>query len=140
MTPSEIDVDAWLDHAADPELTELDRIVADAFSGKPRRLWTGVFWGGSEQEIIGYGDLVQSRPRGPDVEWFVVGLARQKNHLSLYVNAVEDRRYLAQVYADRLGRVKAGAASLGFSSVVDLDRDVLLEMLAHAARLTAEIS
>ncbi|MCK5890626.1 MAG: hypothetical protein P1U38_01375 [Aeromicrobium sp.] len=140
MTPAEIDVDTWLEHAADPELTELDALLAAAFAGRSRRLWTGVFWGGSEQEIIGYGDLVQSRPRGPDVEWFVVGLARQKKHLSLYVNAVEDRRYLAQVYADRLGRVKVGAASLGFGSVADLDRDVLIEMLAEAARLTAETS
>ena len=73
MTPAEIDVDTWLEHAADPELTELDALLAAAFAGRSRLLWTGVFWGGSEQEIIGYGDLVQSRPRGPDVEWFVVG-------------------------------------------------------------------
>jgi hypothetical protein len=70
------------------------------------------------------------------VEWFAVGLARQKRHYSLYVNAVEDGRYLGQAYAGRLGKVKLGAASVGFRRLEDVDLDGLRALLEHAGRLT----
>lgn len=72
------------------DVARLDAEISRVMAGHPRVLWEGVFWGGTEQRIIGYGDLVQRRSRGEPVEWFVVGLAAQKDHLSLYVNAVED--------------------------------------------------
>jgi hypothetical protein len=118
-------------------MSALDHVITRAMPGASRRLWAGTFWGGSEQEIVGYGDLVQHRPRGEPVEWFVLGLARQRRHLSVYVNAVEDGRYLIQRYAPRLGRVKVGSASAAFRSVADLDLDVLRELAVHAHRLTA---
>ena len=102
--------------------------------GATRWLWVGTFWGGTDQSIIGYGDIVQPRPRGADVAWFAVGLARQQRHLRLYANAVDDRRYLGQVYADRLGKVRVGAASISFRRAEDLDVDGLRTMLEHAHR------
>jgi hypothetical protein len=101
-------------------------------------------WGGTDQSIIGYGDIVQPRPRGADVEWFLVGLARQKDLYSLYVNAVEDGRYLGQVYEDRLrvpgvakSRLKIGSASIGLKTIDDIDLDALAAMLAVAHATTA---
>ena len=105
----------------------------------PRRrrvLWQGVFWGGTDQSIIGYGDITQPRPRGDDVEWFLVGLARQKSNYSIYLNAVRDGAYLGQAYGDRLGTVKLGAASIGFTRLENLDLEVLAEMLREADELT----
>jgi len=135
MERQHIDVDAWLSEQDDPTLTALDAVLAAALPGRSRALWTGTFWGGTEQAIVGYGDLVQSRPRGEDVHWFAVGLARQSGHHSLYVNAVEDGRYLGQLYAPRLGRVRAGSASLAFGSVDDLDLAVLRELIGHVHRV-----
>lgn len=114
----------------------LDALIVAAMPGRTRSLWTGTFWGGTEQTIVGYGEIVQTRPRGEDVEWFAVGLARQKRHYSLYVNAVEDSQYLAQAYADRLGKVKLGAASIGFARLDDIDLATLRELLEHADRVT----
>ena len=37
-------------------MTTLDAHIADVFAGTERVLWKGVFWGGTEQSIIGYGD------------------------------------------------------------------------------------
>ncbi|WP_402469140.1 hypothetical protein [Isoptericola aurantiacus] len=116
------------------DLGRIDVVVRDELPGVSRALWRGVFWGGTEQAIVGYGDIVQPRPRGGDVEWFLLGLARQKRHLSLYVNAVEDGVYLTRLYAERLGRVRVGAASIAFARADDLDMDVLGEMVAHAGR------
>ncbi len=65
-----------------------------------------------------------------------MGLARQKRNVSLYINAVEDGQYVGQAYADRLGKVKAGAASLAFRRLEDIDLAVLDELLAHVERVT----
>lgn len=109
-----------------------DLLIREAMPGASRSLWTGVFWGGTEQTIIGYGDLRQPRPKGPDVDWFQVGLARQKRDYSVYVNAVEDGAYLVQSYADRLGRAKVGSANISFTSLAGVDHAVLTELLRRA--------
>ncbi|RPF28309.1 hypothetical protein [Georgenia muralis] len=98
-------------------------------------LWQGVFWGGTEQSIIGYGKIEQPRPKGRTVEWFLIGLARQKNYLSVDVNAADDGAYLAKTYGQRLGRTKVGSASVSFTSADDVDLGVLDELVRHAGRL-----
>ena len=81
------------------DMTALDRRIAAALPGHRRSLWEGVFWGGSAQTIIGYGDYSYVRSDKKPVEWFIVGLARQKNYYSVYVNAADGRRYLTDAYA-----------------------------------------
>ncbi len=126
---------AALADAVRPDMQRLDALIADAMPGRSRVLWEGVFWGGTQQRIIGYGDLVQPRPRGGDVRWFVIGLARQKATISVYVNAVAGKRYLLADYAERLGKVKAGSAVLNIRSVADLDLAAFTEMIERANAL-----
>ena len=59
-------------------------------------LWEGKFWGGSDQRIISYGEFTHTNRSGKNVSWFVVGLAAQKNYLTVFVTAVEDGAYLAE--------------------------------------------
>lgn len=126
---------ATLDGEVGTTMSVLDALIIAAMPGCARSLWTGVFWGGSEQTILGYGDLRQPRPKGPDVEWFKVGLARQKRHYSLYVNAVENGAYLVQAYAGRLGRARVGSANVAFTSLDALDLAALNELLGRANSL-----
>ena len=110
MEISSTSVDAHLASVADddPELVELVGLVSAAMPDRRRELWEGVFWGGTEQTIIGIGAIEQPRPKGQSVRWFLVGVARQKRHLSVYVNAAEDGAYLSKNFADRLGAVGPG--------------------------------
>ena len=117
-------------------LTSVDRAIHRALPSRQRVLWEGVFWGGTQQSIIGYGHIDQRNSRGDTVEWFLVGLARQKRNYSIYVNAAVDNAYLAHSYADRLGKVKLGAASIGFRRLEDLDLVVLTELVTEADNLT----
>jgi hypothetical protein len=116
-----------------PDIAELDRLIAGAMPGQERVLWEGVFWGGTQQRIIGYGEYRSVNRSGGEVEWFKVGLARQKDHISLYVNAVADGRYLVQAYVDRLGKAKVGSANVSFKRLADIDEDALLELVRRAA-------
>lgn len=120
----------------DGSLARLDAVISAALPGASRVLWQGLFWGGTGQSIVGYGATEQPRPRGKLVEWFLVGLARQKNYLSLYVNAVEDGVYLSRSYGPRLGKTKVGSASISFTSADAIDLGVLDDLVQHAGRLT----
>ncbi len=119
-------------------LEELHTLIKTALPDQDYCMWEGVFWGGSEQQIIGYGNFSYQRSDKKQVEWFLVGLARQKNYFSVYVNAVEGKRYLAEIYDSRLGKVKTGKSSVSFRNLSDVNLDVLSEMIEHAGRLTTE--
>jgi hypothetical protein len=114
------------------DLERLDALLAKVMAGHSRVLWEGRFWGGSEQSIIGYGDHTYQRSDKKTVEWFIVGLAPQKNYNSIYVNATGDDGYLIQRYADRLGKVKVRSAAITFKKADDLDLAVLEEVVTIA--------
>ena len=116
-------------------MTALDERIGAALPGHRRSLWQGVFWGGSAQSIIGYGDYSYVRSDKKPVEWFIVGLARQKSYYSVYVNAADGRRYLTEAYAGRLGKVKAGKSSISFRRLADVELEVLSELVRRAGVL-----
>lgn len=62
----------------------------------------------------------------------IVGLARQKRYISVYVNAVENNQYLLAQFADRLGKVKIGASSISFGKLTDIDLGVLIALVERA--------
>jgi hypothetical protein len=119
------------------DIAVLDAQLSRVFDGHERVLWEGPMWGGTEQRIIGYGSFRQVNRGGDEVDWFVVGLAAQKAHLSLYVNAAEDGQYLVKRYADRLGKVKVGSANVTFKRLADLDLVAVVEMAERARDLMA---
>ncbi|MFC9916854.1 hypothetical protein [Agromyces binzhouensis] len=121
------------------DLRALDRIIAAEFAGLERALWEGVFWGGTEQAIIGYGAITQSRPKGGAVDWFLVGLADQAKHLSIYVNAAEEGAHLVQRHASELGRVKVGSAAIAVPRLDRLDLEAFVRVLRRARELTPDV-
>ncbi|HEX9865065.1 MAG TPA: DUF1801 domain-containing protein [Acidimicrobiia bacterium] len=135
MERTDTDPDQFIDSLA-PEtgddMRRLDHLISEVMADETRTLWEGVFWGGSDQTIIGYGDFSSTDSKGKTVDWFKVGLAAQKRHLSLYVNAADTDGYLVTRYANRLGRVKTGSASISFKSADDIDLDVLRELIQAA--------
>lgn len=134
MQKSSTSPDAYIWNLPDnikKDVDTLDKAIVKAMTGEDRVLWQGKFWGGSEQNIIGYGDYVYKRPKG-DIEWFIVGLATQKNYISVYVNAVEDNKYLVEKYVSKLGKVKAGKSNISFKKLSDVNLDELIELVKKA--------
>jgi hypothetical protein len=136
------DVDAFLeslpvDVRADMKL--LDAQISSVMAGLPRVLYEGKFWGGSDQQIVGYGIQRYQRSDKREVEWFLVGLAQQKHYLSLYVSAVEDGHYLSEKYGKDLGKVKAGKSSISFKTVADIDLEKLTRLLEKARQISEDV-
>jgi len=117
------------------DMERLDELISSIMSDRSRVMWEGRFWGGSDQEIIGYGDYSYETSNRDTAEWFVVGLAVQKNYISIYVNATTDDGYLTEKYADKLGKVKVGKSSISFNSIDDIHLDQLANLISDANRL-----
>jgi hypothetical protein len=113
------------------DMTTLDEEISKVMAGRDRVLWEGRFWGGSDQRIIGYGGYSYRDSKGKEAEWFVVGLAAQKNYLTVFVNAVEDGTYVAEGFKDRLGKVKVGRSSVSFKRLEDVNLPALVELVAR---------
>jgi hypothetical protein len=111
------------------DMQALDREIASAMAGHERVLWEGVFWGGTEQRILGYGSMRYVGRSGASGEWFLVGLARQKAYFSLYVNAADGEGPILPRFAARLGKVKASRSNVTFKQLADLDLGALRELL-----------
>lgn len=136
MDRTERDVDEFLAEVEDrfrDDLVEIDSVLADVMADHPRELYTGTFWGGTYQQIVGYGRYDYRRRDGTPVEWFVLGLAAQKDRISLYVSAVEDGAYLTERLGPSLGSVKVGKSAITFRGAADIDLDAL-RTLAERAR------
>lgn len=116
------------------DIRTLDAEIRARMDGHERHLYEGTFWGGSDQQIVGYGIMDYTNKSGEDVEWFIMGLAEQKNYISMYVNAVEDGEYLLRQYEKKLGKAKVGSASISFSSLADVDLDNLYELVSRAGQ------
>jgi hypothetical protein len=113
------------------DVERLDALITDLMAGQPKTMWEGRLWGGTDQQIIGYGDYRYTKSNGAAVEWFIVGRAVQRNYISVYVNATDGRAYLAE----RLGKVKVGKRSISFASVDDVDLQQLSDLITEAKRL-----
>jgi hypothetical protein len=134
--PTEV-IDALAEPVRD-EIRTLDETISRAMEGLPRDVWEGPFWGGTQQRIIGYGRYRYRGRSGAEGEWFIVGLAAQKNNLSVYVSAAEDGKSLAKTYAERLGKVKAGSGAVTFRRLSDVNLEVLVELVGRARELTRD--
>jgi hypothetical protein len=114
------------------DISTLDAEISRLMEGQERVLWEGKFWGGSDQRIIGYGAYEYRGRSGRSGEWFVVGLAAQKNYITVFVNAVADGAYVAEAYRERLGKAKIGRSSVSFKRLSDIDLPVLTELIMRA--------
>ena len=124
---------AALDGERGDDIRALDREIRARMPDSEVFLYEGKFWGGSDQEIVGYGVVDYKNSSGDEVEWFLIGLAEQKNYISMYVNAVKDGTYLLRNYEKKLGKAKVGSASISFDGLDDVDTDALYELIEEAA-------
>jgi hypothetical protein len=129
------DIAAWFGRAGarEEELHRADELVMAAAPGIDRQL---VPTGSSA--MLGYG-LMPYRPKSAKetTMWPLIALAAQKRHLSLYVSAVVEGRYLAESRAGRLGRVSCGKSCIRFTSLDEVDTGELSGLVRDAVAATA---
>lgn len=85
--------------------------------------------------MLGYGMYHYKYASGREGDWFIIGLASQKNYVSLYICACDKDGYLAEKNKDRLGKVSVGRSCNRFKKLEDLNLKVAVELVRKAATL-----
>jgi uncharacterized protein YdhG (YjbR/CyaY superfamily) len=84
--------------------------------------------------MLGYGAFPYRDHKKRLISWPVVALASQKNYVSVYVCALDGRRYVAEKYAKELGKVSVGKSCIRFKRMEDLHLPTLTKVLRLAAK------
>ena len=84
--------------------------------------------------MIGYGAFPYLNYKKEQITWPVIGLASQKNYLSLYVCSIDKGEYVAEKFKDQLGQVKVGKSCITIKKLEDLNLVTLKKVLQFAAK------
>ncbi len=84
--------------------------------------------------MLGYGVFKYRNYKKEVVDWPLVALAAQKNYISLYVCAVDDKGYIAEHNKKDLGKVSVGKSCIRFKKLADVNMKGLEKVLKLAAK------
>jgi len=107
------------------DILALDKMILEIAPNLDRKLYNS---------IIGYGSYHYKGKSGREGEWFVIGLASQKNYISLYICATDGEKYMAEQYIDRLPKASIGKSCVRFKTLSDVDLRVLRELIQKGSK------
>lgn len=84
--------------------------------------------------MLAYGPLHYKNRSGKDVDWFRIGLASNKNYISIYACAVADGAYVAEQFKAQLPKASIGKSCIRFKRWSDLDPKVMTNLLKATAK------
>ncbi len=87
-----------------------------------------------EFKMLGYGKMKYKYASGREGEWMKIGIANNKQYISLYCCAADEDGYVAERYKERLPKANIGKSCVRFKRVLDLDDDVLRELIRESAK------
>lgn len=86
--------------------------------------------------MLGYGKYHYRYPSGREGDWMLVGVASNKNNISLYVTpAAPHGGYLAETYKEQLPKASIGKSCIRFKRLADVNQDVLERLLRRVAEI-----
>jgi hypothetical protein len=84
--------------------------------------------------ILAYGRWHYKYESGREGDWFRIGVASNKNYISLYICAADKNGYVPEQYKDALPKANIGRACVRFKRVGDLDLVVVRKMIRHGIK------
>lgn len=83
--------------------------------------------------MIGYGKQPYETKSGLKGEWLTIGLASQKNYISVYACVcTPEGQYVPEKYKDRLLKASIGKSCIRFKKLEDIDLNILKRLLKEA--------
>ncbi len=123
-TPEELF--ALIDEPRKSEMLELHKLILKTVPKLKPKMY------GS---IIGYGEYTYKYASGRTGEWMIIGLASQKNYISLYICAVEGKEYIAEKHKAEFPKASIGKSCIRFKKIEDIDIKALTNLLLKAEKL-----
>ncbi len=109
------------------DMQELHRIILKIMPGC--KLW---FLDGknSENKIvsnpnIGYGLQTMKYADGKTKEFYQIGLSANTTGISVYILGIDDKKYLANTFAKKIGKASVTGYCIKFKALKDINLDIL---------------
>jgi hypothetical protein len=90
---------------------------------------------GMRFKMIGYGPFHYEAKGGKKVQWPVIGVALQKNYVSVYFAVTKDGKAIVDGYKGRLGELRSGDNNFSFRTFSELDSAALSALVAESAAI-----
>ncbi|WP_426436711.1 hypothetical protein [Bradyrhizobium genosp. P] len=135
VTADSLEAYLAFDPARTADLEQLHSLMRKAAPGLKRHFHTGTPAGeaGMRMTMIGYGQFRYAIKSGKATSWPVIGVALQKNYISVYVAVTRGKRPLVAFYAGKLGELRTGGNNFSFEAFDDLKAPAVAALFAEAA-------
>jgi hypothetical protein len=119
------------DLARKADLQAMDALIREMVPGLERWFYPGApaDGPGMRMTLIGYGSFQYEVTSGQRVTWPIVGLALQKNYISLYTSVVKDGAPITERHKGTLGELRAGRGNFSFVTFAQLHREGVRALL-----------
>ena len=84
--------------------------------------------------MLGYGKYAYTYASGRSGEWMKIGIANNKQYISLYCCAADDDGYVAEQFKERLPNANIGKSCVRFKRLADLDEEVLRALIRDCSK------
>lgn len=136
-------IKAYIDSQPGPkqyEMQALHQLILETLPAS--KLW---FFDGKNSEnktvtnpTIGYGVHIIKYANGKTNEWFKIGMSANSTGISVYILGIENKKYLAQTYSQKLGKASISGYCIKFKTLKDINIEVLVEAISREAHQTAK--
>jgi hypothetical protein len=87
--------------------------------------------------MLAYGPCHYKYASGRQGDWFRIGLASNKNYISLYICATDGKCYVTEHFKKALPKANIGKSCVRFNRLSDLDEAALSKLIRVGAVATA---
>lgn len=109
------------------DMQELHRIIPGIMPGC--KLWFLDGKNGESKTVtnpnIGYGLRTIKYADGKTREFYQIGLSANTTGISVYILGIDDKRYLAKAYGEKIGKASVSGYCIKFKMLKDINVDVL---------------
>lgn len=118
----------------EPKLSEIQKLHSMILEKNPTcKLW---FLDGKDDNgkivsnpNIGYGVQTIHYTDGKTKEFYQIGISANKTGISVYFIGIEDKKYLAQTYGEKLGKASVTGYCIKFKTLKDIHIETLQEVI-----------
>lgn len=135
------EIEKYLNSQPEPKRSDMQALHHTILEVMPAcKLW---FLDGKDSENktvsnpnIGYGLRTIKYADGTTKEFYQIGLSANTSGISVYILGIEDKKYLAQTYGEKLGKASVTGYCIKFKALKTINIDVLAAAIQDGVKLT----
>ena len=88
---------------------------------------------------IGYGSYNIKYADGTTMEFYQIGMSANTTGISVYILGIEDKKYLAQTFGEKIGKASVTGYCIKFKKLKDINLTVLEKAIRYGAEAQNEV-